>query len=40
MLFGKIRRRTRLQIMVPILVSLFWACTTILTVVSQSYFGS
>lgn len=40
MLFGKIRRRTRLQIMAPILVSLFLACTTILTVVSQSYFGS
>ena len=40
MLFRKIRRRTRLRIMAPILISLFLACLTIMIVVSQSYFRS
>lgn len=39
MLFGRIRLKTMLQIMMPILFSLFLACLTILAVVSRSYFG-
>ncbi len=38
MLFRALRRKTRFRIVMPLLLSLFLACLTILTVASRSYF--